>query len=406
MSPSGVAFGSVEEVGVVLGEVAGARLVAPASLAGVGAEALDGDLEQRRLAEPVRAEDGDLLAAADDERHALQHALLAVGLGDPGELEDVLAARALDRELEERRRAAALGELLDLDLLDLLEAALRLLRLRRLRAEAIDEGALVGDDLLRAGDLRLLALAGGALLHRERGVAARVELDGAVVDVEDVRGDRLEEALVVGDDERAAVVVGEEGLEPADREDVEVVRRLVEQEHVGARDEDLREQDAQLEAAGERRERLLLDGERDAEALEDGRGARLERVAVVRAEDVLDVREAARVGAVVDDAVLLAERLPDDGVALHREVEDGRAVVEEAVLAEDAEPRLARDRDAAAGRRLVPGEDLEERGLARSRSRRRARSATPRSAGGTRSRTACVRRTTFPGGRGQSWRPS
>ena len=140
--------------------------------------------------------------------------------------------------------AAALRELLDLDLLDLLQAALRLLRLRGLRAEAIDERALLGDDLLRAGDLGLFPLAGGALLHRERGIAPRVERDCAVVDVEDVRGDRLEEALIVGNDDRAAFVVDEERLEPADGKDVEVVRGLVEEKDIGARDEDLREQDA------------------------------------------------------------------------------------------------------------------------------------------------------------------
>ena len=91
-------------------------------------------------------------------------------------------------------------------LLDLLEAALRLLRLGRLRAEALHERALVGDDLLGAGDLRLLALARGRLLDDERGVVARVRRDGLVVDVEDVRGDVVEEALVVRDDERRAAV--------------------------------------------------------------------------------------------------------------------------------------------------------------------------------------------------------
>ena len=51
-------------------------------------------------------------------------------------------------------------------------------------------------------------------------------------------------------------VAGEELLEPADREDVEVVGRLVEEEHVGPAEEHLREEHAQLEAARERRERL------------------------------------------------------------------------------------------------------------------------------------------------------
>ena len=67
--------------------------------------------------------------------------------------------------------------------------------------------------------------------------------------------------------------------------------------------------------------------------------------------------------AVIHDAGLLAKRLPDDGVAHHREVEDDRAVVEEAILPEHAEPRLAGNRDAPTRRRLVFRDDLEERGL-------------------------------------------
>jgi hypothetical protein len=132
------------------------------------------------------------------------------------------------------RGASSSFELLDLDLLDLLEAALRLLRLGRLGAEALDEGALVGDDLLRPRDLGLLALPCGGLLDDEGRVVARVLRDRAVVDVEDVGGDVVEEALVVGDDERAPGS-HEELLEPADRQDVEVVGRLVEEERVGAR---------------------------------------------------------------------------------------------------------------------------------------------------------------------------
>ena len=150
-----------------------------------------------------------------------------------------------------------------------------------------------------------------AFSRDERRVVAGVERDRAVVDVEDVGGDVVEEALVVGDDDRAALVAGEELLEPADREDVEVVRRLVEEEHVGPAEEHLREQDAQLEAARERRERLPVRRDRDAEALEDRARARLERVAVVGADDVLELGERRRIGAsLVGERALLVERVP------------------------------------------------------------------------------------------------
>jgi hypothetical protein len=51
----------------------------------------------------------------------------------------------------------------------------------------------------------------------------------------------------------------EELLQPADGEDVQVVRGLVEQEDVRAAGQHLRQEHAQLEAAGEGRQRLVVD---------------------------------------------------------------------------------------------------------------------------------------------------
>ncbi len=167
-------------------------------------------------------------------------------------------------------------------------------------------------------DLELLALADRLLLDRERGVVAGVEGDRAVVDVEDVGRDVVEEALIVADRDRAALVAREEPLEPADGEDVEVVGRLVEQKHVGPAEEHLREQHAQLEAARERRERHEVLPHRDAEALEDEARARLQRVAVVRADDLFELGDPRGVRAVVRERPLLGERAPHDHVALRR----------------------------------------------------------------------------------------
>ncbi len=58
--------------------------------------------------------------------------------------------------------------------------------------------------------------------------------------------------MVVRDDDRRALVILEELLEPADRQDVEVVGRLVEQQRVGLGRQHLRQQHAQLESSGER----------------------------------------------------------------------------------------------------------------------------------------------------------
>ena len=54
----------------------------------------------------------------------------------------------------------------------------------------------------------------------------------------------VEERAVVRHDDDAAVELGEERLEQVETREVEVVRRLVEQEHVEAREQDRRERRA------------------------------------------------------------------------------------------------------------------------------------------------------------------
>ena len=68
----------------------------------------------------------------------------------------------------------------------------------------------------------------------------------------------------------------------------------------------------------------------------------------------------------IDDARALLQRLPHLGFAHHRQVADDLAVVEEAILAQDADARVRRDGEAALRGRLVAGQDAQERGLARS----------------------------------------
>ena len=101
----GLAVG--QHLAVVLREVAGAHLVAPAHATGVGGQALHGDLEQRRLAEAVGADDADPLAAPDGQRHVRQHVVVAVRLADARQLQHLAAARALGDEAQRRARAAS-----------------------------------------------------------------------------------------------------------------------------------------------------------------------------------------------------------------------------------------------------------------------------------------------------------
>ena len=81
----------------------------------------------------------------------------------------------------------------------------------------------------------------------------RVALEG-----EDVRRDPVEEPAIVGDHDGAAGEVEQRVLERAQRVDVEVVGGLVEEEHVAARLEQLREMDAVALAARQVLDELLL----------------------------------------------------------------------------------------------------------------------------------------------------
>jgi hypothetical protein len=140
-----------------------------------------------------------------------------------------------------------------LDLLDHLQARLRLARLRRLVAEALDEAlhpldlGLLALDRLATGDLpRRLLLAPGVPGPGEEAAALGLDLQH--------RGpDRLEEPAVVSDEDDGRVEVDEVALQPLQRGDVEVVRRLVEQQQVGAGGERAGERGAGQLAAGEGR---------------------------------------------------------------------------------------------------------------------------------------------------------
>ena len=134
----------------------------------------------------------------------------------------------------------------------------RLLRLRRVGAEALDERLQVLDLVFLAA-IGLLLEAEGELtrLVPERVVAGE-ERDLLEVDVRHVRAHAVEEVAIVGDDDHRVLEAQQELLEPEDRVDVEVVRRLVEQEDLRLAEQRLRQQHAHLLAVLEVADELPL----------------------------------------------------------------------------------------------------------------------------------------------------
>ena len=181
--------------------------------------------------------------------------------------------------------------------------------------------------VLRVRALVLDDVAGGGLVRA-------VEVEHA--------GDRLvEQVEVVADDEQGAAVAPQEPHQPLLGVDVEVVRRLVEAQHVAAGEQDAGQLDAPPLAAGEHADRPTRCGRADAEAGGHGPGLAVGAVPAGRAELLLGPREAgdvALVGPLLHgDAQLLDALHLGVDAAAGEDVGDGGAAVEHA-----GDPRVLR----------------------------------------------------------------
>ena len=175
--------------------------------------------------------------------------------------------------------------------------------------------------------------------------------------------------MIVGDHHHQTSERLQELFQPADGQDVQMVGGLVQQQRVRLCRQGLCQQHAQLEAAGEHRERLAVYVILDVEAGEDLRGAGLHGIAVVLQDQVLEFGVAVSVEVLVralQQLLLGLHGLPQLGVAHHHHIQDGGALVLEVILLQDPQAGLARHGDGAGAGLLLTGQDPEERGLARS----------------------------------------
>jgi hypothetical protein len=162
---------------------------------------------------------------------------------------------------------------------------------------------------LPAPRLRVLV---APVLCRPRPFSGRLELAPAarpfaqpprsLLELDDPRGGVIEEGPVVGHDDDAPASVPHEPLEPFEAVEIEVVRRLVEAEHVEPRQQECGQPRPRGLPSRERFERLV-EPSAEAEAGADGGRPRRELVPSQREEPL----EGLRVG--VRELVLLAEPL-------------------------------------------------------------------------------------------------
>src|SRR5581483_9336997 len=292
--------------------------------------------------------------------------------------DDPAAARRLEElEAEPARAAGEERDLVGVDGLllleppDLRELRLRLLRLVLLRAEPLDEALEARDVGLDADDLllrvqhprRLLAPPGMPRTGEERAAAG--------LDLERRRRHRLEEPAVVRDEDHRRVERRELALEPLEVRDVEVVRRLVEEEQVGIAAQRARERGTRQLAAGERPQRPVEILRRETEPAHDRRRV----IAPAVAARVLEPR--LRLGVAIERRLVVrpaGHRLLEPAELVLRRDEVPRAgedvlaqrqlLLERRPLVVERDTRPLLERELAAVLLRLAGEDAEQRRLA------------------------------------------
>ena len=305
--------------------------------AGVGREVAGEQADERRFPAPVRAQQPETIAGAEREVDVAEERARPHGFRDALGDEEFAGSPIRGIEIDARRRSG--GDLVPraevLQLVDAVVAGadaslgLRAARLGPSRQPFEILSHLIGQRLLLAG----LAVEELPLAPEELGVVpvdAERSLRVRGAEFDHAGGDALEEDAVVRDEDRGERLLRpgraqEQVFEPGDAIQIEVVRRLVKQQHVGltpARGQRARDGQSLAPPARERfgpsaRVRLV-----EAEALQDHIGEHLCLVALVGApcaERGLTRRAAGRDA--LPEQVMLghvhgADALPDDDRAV------------------------------------------------------------------------------------------
>ena len=323
-------------------------------------------MQQRALADAVVADDSDPVAAHDAQREVLQQRPPVVAVRDVANLDDLAPgdfARLVDLNA---RRARAL-DARRAHLAQLLERAHASLVARLARLDALANP----DSLPRRASCRTARSADPrprrscAFLRQIVAVAAGPAAQLAAIDVDDARGDLLDEAAVVRDEQNGAGMSSHGVLEPFDRTDVEMIGRLVEQQQLRVRDERLGERRAPPPAAGQLAHAVIG---RQAELADDGCDAHVDVPAAAGVDFALQGFDFAQRGSVVGAVAVSrsnsAMRCELTGHAARHEVADelGRFVGE--LLLEQAPAQTSGLLDGAVVGLLGAGDQLQRRRLA------------------------------------------
>ena len=184
-----------------------------------------------------------------------------------------------------------------------------------------------------------------------------------------MRADAVQKVPIVRNDHHRAIAFVQHAFEPADRVDIEVVRRFVEQQDIGIAEQRLREQYAQLPARRDTAHQALVLLERNADTEQQFAGARFGRVAIEFGEFHFEIGDLHTVGFAhlrqrIDPVALLLDG-PESRVTHDHRIEHAEFFECELVLAQLAQPDVGLDRHIAGRRRHVAAEDFHECRLTR-----------------------------------------
>ncbi len=356
------------EAAAALVDVGDLDRLADLDRAGVGLLEPDDRLEQRGLADAVRADDADDAVARQREGEAVDEHAVVEALVQVVDLDDDAAQARARRDLD----------LLEVELAGAVRLGRHLLVAGQARLGLGLAGLGVGPHPLQLvleplGELDvLLALDGQALglLLQVGRVVALVGVEPAAVDLGDPLGDVVEEVPVVGDGEDGAGVVRQVLLEPEHALGVEVVGGLVEQQQVGLGQQQLAQRDAAALTTGE-------DGDvgvrrRAAQGVHRLLELGVEVPGVGGVDGLLElahllhqrVEVGVRLGHLGGDLVEAVDLRLDLADALLDVAEDGLLLVQRRLLQQDADGVARGQARLAVGRLVQAGHDLQDGRLA------------------------------------------
>ena len=222
----------------------------------VGLELAQQQAQHGRLAAAVRPEDADAIAAHDRGVEPAHDRALAIAETQPATTHDH-AARTLGFDhlaLRAARLVAARGPLAA----QFLEIADAPLVPGAAGLDAAPEPRLLECKLL-VEQRRLCGLDLGLVLARHQvGVVTRiVAAQLAAIEIEDAGRQPAQELAIVGHEHERAAPFAHDRLEPFDRADIQMIRGLVEQQHVGLHGPCRRQQQSPLGTGAERGDRAL-----------------------------------------------------------------------------------------------------------------------------------------------------